>query len=160
MQEPSKGTPAIVSCRYLQPHGPGGSMKTSWTLVTFLPKKALLASGTRLTISSLQGHKWAEVRPVPGSAPALPEGPQPRILTAGPGCPMGPWGPVGPGGPCGEKTDTAASRITAEAEGGGRPARPGAVCTGPSGQSPRPASHLQALELAMLLAEPQACCHE
>lgn len=106
MQEPSKGTPAIVSCRYLQPHGPGGSMKTSWTLVTFLPKKALLASGTRLAVSSLQGHKWAEVRPVPGSVPALPEGPQPRILTAGPGCPMGPWGPVGPGGPCGEKTET------------------------------------------------------
>lgn len=47
------------------------------------------------------------------------QGSRAQVLTEGPGCPMGPCGPVGPGGPCGEKTDTVASQMAAEAEGEG-----------------------------------------
>lgn len=47
--------PPCKLCCYLQPHGSWGTRKTSWTFITFLPKKALLATRTWLAVSSLQG---------------------------------------------------------------------------------------------------------
>ena len=49
--------PLCKLCCYLQPHRSRGPGKTSWTFITFLPKKALLASRTRLAVSSLQGDR-------------------------------------------------------------------------------------------------------
>ena len=63
---PSEGdhrpcTNPVVS--YLQPHWPGGPRKSSWTFVTFLPKKALLAARAWLAVGSLRrGTMEPEVR--------------------------------------------------------------------------------------------------
>lgn len=67
---------------YLQAHGAGGTGETSGSLVTFLTKEPLLASGPGLSISSLQGkavqvssglikglisprHMWDHTNPIP-----------------------------------------------------------------------------------------------
>lgn len=47
---------------YLQPHRSGGPRKASWTFITFLPKKALLASRPWLAVSPLQGDMESRVR--------------------------------------------------------------------------------------------------
>lgn len=46
--------PPHKTCRYLQPHWPGGARKTSRTFVTFLPKEALLPARAWLAVGSLQ----------------------------------------------------------------------------------------------------------
>lgn len=47
---------------YLQPHGSRGPRKASWTFITFLPEKALLASRPWLAVSPLQGNTESWVR--------------------------------------------------------------------------------------------------
>lgn len=47
---------------YLQPHGSRGPRKASWTFITFLPKKALLASRPWLAVGPLQGDTESRVR--------------------------------------------------------------------------------------------------
>lgn len=51
--------PLCKLCSYLQPHRSRGPRKTSRTFVTFLPKKALLASRPWLAVSSLQADNGA-----------------------------------------------------------------------------------------------------
>lgn len=90
---------------YLQAGGAAQAEVTLRSLIPFLPNHSVLPAASRLPIGSLHRERL-------GSAPWNPRvwggragngagNGLGKVLTAGPGCPMGPWVPVGPGGPCG-----------------------------------------------------------
>lgn len=89
---------------YLQSDGSWGSWESSGSFVTFSSKRPLLASRSKLSISTLHQKTWAILLNTLSwkclkklADFVLKE--FKLVLTAGPGWPTGPIGPGGPGGP-------------------------------------------------------------
>lgn len=112
----------LWSVFYLQSNGSWSSWESSGSFVTFSSKRPLLASRSKLSISTLHQKTWEillntlKLKKIAEFVACLNKkyklnqlALQTRwfcfeelelVLTAGPGWPTGPIGPGGPGGPC------------------------------------------------------------